>query len=361
MKMKFLAVAMVLTAIGASGQQKSNYHITGNITGLEDGWIYKMSDDGKDTDSARVRSGQFTFNGYTDAPRRVFLRTNKDHDILLFFLDKDATIKIAGSAEQFANARVTGGSTQTGYNRLLAGNTGNRTRMEELGKILMAAEQSGSEPDKAVMQEYDSLYRQLNVANGQFVKNNPSSFVSLYIIQDLVFSFSPAELEEMFNGLDEPLKASAYGKRLGDLIAVKKRTAVGQMAIDFTAPDTLAKKVSLSSFRGKYVLLDFWASWCGPCRAENPNVLKAYNSFKDKGFTVLSVSLDANRAAWVRAIREDKLPWTHVLDQRAAETYGVSGIPASFLIDPDGKILAVDLRGDDLSKKLEEVISNNNK
>lgn len=147
------------------------------------------------------------------------------------------------------------------------------------------------------------------------------------------------------------------------LVDKLKATAIGQVAPEISLPDPNGKIVPLSSLRGKYVLVDFWAKWCGPCRAENPNVVKAYNRFKDKGFTVYGVSLDRNKEDWLKAIQDDNLTWTHVSDLKfwaseAAKTYGISSIPFSLLIDPQGVIIAKNLqvRGLALHKKLEEVL-----
>jgi peroxiredoxin len=136
---------------------------------------------------------------------------------------------------------------------------------------------------------------------------------------------------------------------------------VGEMAPDVTLTSSDGKQVSISSFKGKYLLVDFWASWCGPCRRENPNVVAAYNKFKDKNFTILGISLDEDRTKWMQAIEKDKLTWTHISDLKGWEsiggrTYGIQSIPANFLIDPQGKIIARDLREDDLQDKLEEVL-----
>ncbi len=154
---------------------------------------------------------------------------------------------------------------------------------------------------------------------------------------------------------------SYYAKEFVKYVEVLKKTAVGQPAPEISLPDPNGKLVTLSSYRGKYVLVDFWAKWCGPCRKENPNLVKAYRTFKGKDFDILGVSLDRNREDWLKAIQEDKLAWTHISDlkfwgSQAAADYNITAIPFSILVDPNGIIVAKNLRGSALSKKLTEVL-----
>jgi thiol-disulfide isomerase/thioredoxin len=201
-----------------------------------------------------------------------------------------------------------------------------------------------------------------------FIKANPASHVSIDLLSERVTAKALAEdkkgLLALYNKLATPLKNSIEGKKVGDLIETAFKLGPGKPAEDFVLNDTLGNPVKLSSFKGKYVLLDFWASWCIPCRAENPTVIKAFEQYKDKNFTVISVSLEkpGDRNAWVAAIIKDKLTWTQVATLTKEESenmrklYGIQSIPMNYLIDPQGKIVATYLRGEALIKKLEEIL-----
>jgi thiol-disulfide isomerase/thioredoxin len=177
------------------------------------------------------------------------------------------------------------------------------------------------------------------------------------------FSYNPdaTELQDLYSGFTPGIQSSHLGTELKKILDAALLTGVGRAAPIFTQTDTKGKPVSLLSLKGQYVLVDFWASWCGPCRAENPNVLKSYRAYHSKGFTVLGVSLDGEKHAWLEAIKKDGLPWMQVSDLKgwknsAAVMYGIEGIPMNYLLDKDGIIVAKGLRGDDLEKKLAEFL-----
>jgi len=220
---------------------------------------------------------------------------------------------------------------------------------------------------KATLEKrYTEVVDEMTNVMKNFVTKNPNSYISLVVLSELFVNNSRVEVStiaSLYKNLSEQIKKTDLGKELETKLFSTTQTSIGAVAPDFTQNDTKGKPVKLSDFRGKYVLIDFWASWCGPCRQENPNVVRAYAQFKSKNFEILGVSLDNPNAktAWLNAIEKDKLTWTQVSDlqgwtNQVARLYGVESIPQNFLIDPNGVIIAKNLRGENLIRTLSNIL-----
>lgn len=363
--MKTLSVIIIFTlslysnvtwAQTGSGQ----YSILGNIEGLKDGWVFKVMQDQSSPDSVQAVAGKFTFKGVVNEPSKATIFLSGLNKGIEVFLEKNTELKIQGDAGKNGRLSVTGGKCQAEYNKYRKSIEPIETQLEMLNNK-QEHQDIGLKERELIEKQYDSLYMNMQNLAKLFIRHNPTSFVSLSLLNGMLYHMQPKLMQEMFNNLDDRIKQSKGGKKIEETIAIKLRTDIGQVALDFVQPDTLGKAISLSSFKGKYVLLDFWASWCGPCRAENPYVLKAYQKFKDQNFTVISVSIDTDRKAWLKAVQQDGLPWTQVSDLKpqnsAATIYAIKGIPSNFLIDPSGKIIERNLRGEYLINKLGDMMN----
>lgn len=337
------------------------------------------------TDSSTVSNGEFKFDGVVMDPVNASLFVDhqnlgfskyiaqnfpdggpsKTADGLSFFLEK-GDIVVTGK-DSIATADITGSMVNDDNKDLKAQLKVITDKAKQItleGQKATAEQQRSAAFQNAMQAKYKVLQNQQKTVLKNFITSHPTSYISLLALSS-VSGPTPdvAEIGPLYDLLSDDLKKTEGGKQLKLSIDALRLTEIGALAPDFTQDDVNGTPVRLSSFRGKYVLIDFWASWCGPCRQENPNVVKIYNKYKGKGFTVLGVSLDRpdGKAAWLAAIKNDGLTWTQVSDLKywsnlAATLYGVQSIPQNFLIDPQGKIVAKGLRGDDLDTTLEKLL-----
>ncbi len=322
------------------------------------------------TDSAGVKDGKFEFNGVVgNDPVYANLMFNAKgtginyNDYKQVYLEK-GTITIIGT-DLLANAKVTGTKANDDnerYNTALKPVNDEYDTLEAKKKAATPEQQQSADFEKENNSKEKAIEAEEAALNKKFIQENPDSYISLIALEGYAYGADYVDILPLFNGLSAGVKQTEAGTKFAERLPKLKAVALGATAPEFAEADTSGKIINLSSFRGKYVLIDFWASWCGPCRHENPNVVKAFNHYKGQKFTIIGVSLDQpnGKKAWLVAIHKDGLTWTQVSDlkywdSKTAGLYAVRGIPQNFLLDPDGKIIAKNLRGNDLEDKLEEI------
>ncbi len=364
--MKKVAYLFMLIALVVSCTSEPQYVLSGSVSGLDEGTVVlqkRVSGKMERIDSATIVNGVFEFpKGSVDYPEVYYLGIDGKRGNKMFFLENEH-INVTGNADSLYNATVAGGVTNDEYNRYNKMMEPFAQKNTELYQEYRSAVKEGRTEDaEALSEQRQELSTELEKAQMDWIKNNPSSYATPTILRSLMYGMDAEELNNHVNALDPKLKETDIVKLLQERVVALGKVAIGKVAPDFTMNDTGGNPVQLSDIIGpKVLLVDFWASWCGPCRAENPNVVKVYNEFHDKGFDILGVSLDSNKDAWLKGIADDHLDWHHVSDLKywenaAAKLYAVNAIPANFLLDSKGVIIATNLRGDALRKKVAELL-----
>lgn len=378
--MKKLVIALfVFASFVSNAQEAKDFTVNGTLQNIAlpvNKVFYSYRADGVTVrDSIVVADGKYSFSGKTAEPLMVtiFVRYKNDVDgkpIKMFQPRDYASVFVTpgnvqvNSVDSFSNIKVKGSKAHEAYLALTEKTKPVNDKMQAASKDYSAAYKAkDSAAMKTLDATFDALDAEMKGVYKAYLAANNNSPIAMYALGQMAgWDINPEVVEPIYNGLSDAARATPSGKAFAVKIETAKKTSVGAMAMDFTQNDTLDVPVSLSSFKGKYVLIDFWASWCGPCRQENPNVVKAFQAYNAKGFTVLGVSLDQPGAKdkWIKAIHDDKLTWTHVSDlkywdNQVAKQYGIQAIPQNFLVDPAGKIVAKNIRGEELANKLASI------
>ncbi len=359
------AAAAVLFSCSGPGAGDHNFALNGTLQGDYSGqaFLYKReAGEWVKLDSVVVENNTFRFEGNLDMPELYYISIEGQNRFASFFAEP-SEISLTTTIEDFGKPEITGSAAQDEYDAL---NDGLAAYEDELGeswtRIKAAREAEDAEGLAEAEADYEEAEAQMQDFIIDYAMEHSASVVAAYMVLRNSYYYDENDLAPVVENFDPAIAASPYVVSLAERVEVLQRVAVGMPAVDFTMDDADGNPVQLSSLYGKYLLVDFWASWCGPCRQENPNVVAAYKEYGPKGFDILGVSFDKDKDKWLEAVGADELTWHHVSDLQgwgnaAGKLYGVNSIPANILLDPEGTIIAKNLRGEDLHAKLGELMA----
>ena len=373
MKKLLLLLLVAFSIVACNKVGKDEFVIVGKADGIANGvslFLQKQDSTGLvQVDTVKVENGKFKFEGKVTEPSIHFIEIDKiqgravlilENGEITMTLRKD-TIGKSKSGGTFSNDQLTNYSKDTEkiQKDMMAFQKANMAKYQE------AQAKQDTVTINALMKENMVYQKQFEKLSMEHMEKNPKSFLSLIFLEQFLSKPSQdlTKLKKIYDALDPSLKNTKSGKKIKKTIDNFNSTSVGSLAPDFSAPNPEGKVISLKSSLGKLTIVDFWASWCGPCRAENPNVVALYNEFHPKGLNIIGVSLDkeGEGAKWKEAIAKDNLTWTQISNLKfwqdpIAMQYNVKSIPATFLLDANGKILAKDLRGAELKAKVASLL-----
>lgn len=342
---------------------EKGFTLNGNVSGFTDGTKLYLEDVtsgmGQMMDSTQVQNGQFQFKGHLpEGVRKVWVRTKDFSDYKAFWLE-NSIIQFQAQKGKFRQAEIRGSAAHLSETQLYASLSPYDKKIDSLETLRQ--KDTSKVQRNLLKQQITQQEEQKKQHVVSFIQNNPNSIVSIYQMNIWATTWGRELSTKLYTPLSAALKNTSYGQNVGAYIRLNQDIKIGGPFVDFTQENLQGKTVKLSDYRGKVVLLDFWASWCGPCRADNPKLVATYQAFHEKGFEILGVSLDTRKEHLQEAVIKDKLPWVNVSDyngdkNRAALIYGVTSIPDNFLIDKNGNIVARGLRGEKLKEKLKELL-----
>lgn len=366
MRNYFILCLAFLLSISCTQKHNEGFSISAQVEN-GDNKIVKISarEDGQwiDLDTAIVSNGKFSLNGTIEEPQMLYLRIIDESGFryVPIFSDNTNQITIEGDLSLEDDMEILGSDLAELYNQF---NDQYQIETEALNALYEMLDTSNDEEIKdSLMMLIEQVDESGDAYILSFVREHAESPIAPFVLlREYSYGKEYDELKPIYDELVSKNNDSKYLEDLNEKLAKLKTTAVGEPAPNFIQTDVEGEDLDINSLKGKYVLIDFWASWCKPCRKENPNVVALYEEVGGDDFEILGVSLDKNESAWKKAIEEDGLEWLHVSDLKAwknevAQLYGVSAIPQTFLLDKDGIIIAKNLTGEKLKNKVKELLA----
>ena len=368
---RLLAISLGVLFLTSCSSDPKGYVISGTITGEpENGtMVFLKTTDSinqlVDIDTATVENGLFSFSGNQEEPKMHYLFVDKVLGNAPVIVE-NGTIEVEFQKDSIGQAKLKGTDQNEIFMTFLAESRKLSERARSMqDDMRMAAQERDTATVTALREEFMEFQEDAKNFNLNYAKENPNAYVSVLIIGNLLATkAAPAdEIKALFEGLTPEMKATEPAQKIAEQLENLKSTEVGAVAPDFSAPTPTGSELALSDVtsNAKLTLVDFWAAWCRPCRAENPNIVSVYNKYHEKGFDVLGVSLDNKEEQWKTAIESDGLEWNHISNLQRfqdpiARLYNINAIPAAFLLDENGVIVARDLRGPALEQKVAEIL-----
>ena len=382
---KFLVFALTAAlAVSCNKLKENEYEISGTIDPAFNGKQVFLKEQSENPmspmtalDTAVVENGKFTFKGISETPKeRLIFIEGKDQDGAVFVYTEEGHIAVEVNKDTLFNSVVSGtlnNDAQAKYTKLaMEAGRGDKAFQEKNMELFNKAKaENDTVTQNKIIKDYQNMSKENNKKYVAFIEENPNALVTIKAFPPLFQDQDKksADIQALYDKLSPEVKETELGKKIGEHLtkmaeveAAQAKVAEGTMAPDFSAATPDGKTLSLKEAMGKVTIIDFWASWCGPCRQENPNVVAMYNELHGKGLNIIGVSLDQDAAKWKDAIAADKLTWQHISHLKGwedpiAKEYGVNGIPATFILDASGKIVAKNLRGEELKAKVKELLA----
>ncbi|MEH6407437.1 MAG: TlpA disulfide reductase family protein [Leeuwenhoekiella sp.] len=376
MKKIFAVLSIVLLV--SSCAKNSNYKVEGAIKGVDNGtsvYLQEIDENNRlaPVDTTTVENGKFTFDrGILEQPKMNIISIDGLNGNILFIAENEK-IDITANKDSLRSSKIRGGAENEFFKEYFEDVVASSKEKQKLQKEGMSSMQKGDKETVEIIKNEMAAIDKSSVRKRiAMIKDHPSAMVSTVILSDLIGLgiINSDEATEAYDALSQDLKETKKGKEINEFIAKlkaqevsSKLASIGNKAPEFSAPTPDGKQLALSEVLGKYTIVDFWASWCRPCRLENPNVVKLYNQYHDKGLNIISVSLDRpdEKDRWTQAIKADNMNWYHVSNllywqDPIVRQYGITGIPATYLLDDKGVIIDKNLRGDALAEKLDSLL-----